>query len=702
MYRLQNFVKFDVFSFPIQSVYGRRTTGVLHHTISQNTLWGGCDGMSSGWICWRYENVGEFVSFLLKVGEIWHFHPLPFSNVSFSPTFFFTHLQILPTCRFHLLVDFVFTHFFFFFTHLQISPTCRFRFHPLLFPISPTFRFHLLVDFTNLQISPSFTWQSWAYRWQFWAHTHLWARPHFCLSPSSPLLQIPPTCRIHQHSDFTQFHFCQISPTCRFHQLSDFTQFHLTILSPHSPVGSAGFLPKSIVPTVADFTNFWDQIAPNFTFVRFHQLADFTNFQISPSHHLQISPTCRFHLLVDFYYLHLSCVMTLMISVVCVHLHVILTHCFLSPAVPQKSIFTHDAVRSGFTHWQISPTCIFHPLADFTCLQISPTCRFRPLQISPLSLALEDHPVLKNLFFSPEEHPTFKKQTVEDGEKMELRCVSRADCAGPQPRWMNARNRLSGPRGCVQAWFHVCISARVNRVLHHFWRAWPRWAPRIQLGHAEDLPRMQGVCLPRAMYMHIFAALTCRVCAFSVPCTLVHPLLMRGPMHASSADPDRYHINIWSLPYELLIATLSALDRYLMTSTLWASDHYLLNIWSLPYQHLIANLSASDRYLINFWSLPYDLCLTNFWLLPYQHLIATLSTSDHYLINLWSLPYDRNLISFWSLPYQHLIATLSTSDRYLMSFWSLLYQPLITTFWPLLHELLIATLSTSDRYFIRF
>jgi len=49
--------------------------------------------------------------------------------------------------------------------------------------------------------------------------------------------------------------------------------------------------------------------------------------------HLQISPIRRFHLLADFIYLHLSCVM---ITVVCVRLHVIFTHCFLSHAVPQK------------------------------------------------------------------------------------------------------------------------------------------------------------------------------------------------------------------------------------------------------------------------------------------------------------------------------------------------------------------------------
>ena len=43
-------------------------------------------------------------------------------------------------------------------------------------------------------------------------------------------------------------------------------------------------------------------------------------------------------------------------------------HRFLSPAVPQKSVFTHDFWRSGFTHLQISPTCRFHPLADFSYL----------------------------------------------------------------------------------------------------------------------------------------------------------------------------------------------------------------------------------------------------------------------------------------------------------------------------------------------
>jgi len=69
-----------------------------------------------------------------------------------------------------------------------------------------------------------------------------------------------------------------------------------------------------------------------------------------------VSPTCRIYLLVDFIYLHLSCVV---ISVVYVRLH-IFTHCFLSPAVPQKSIFTQDSLRSSSTHFR------FHKLLDFT------------------------------------------------------------------------------------------------------------------------------------------------------------------------------------------------------------------------------------------------------------------------------------------------------------------------------------------------
>jgi len=129
-------------------------------------------------------------------------------------------------------------------THLQISPTCR---------------FHPLVDFILLP---------------------------FLFSGS-------PTCRFQVRVDFVFSHVFfpfhpQISHTCGFHQLSDFTQFHLTILRPHLPVGSAGFLPnlKSIVPTVADFTNL--QISPTFRFHPVSLLPDFTN--------LQISQTFRFYL----------------------------------------------------------------------------------------------------------------------------------------------------------------------------------------------------------------------------------------------------------------------------------------------------------------------------------------------------------------------------------------------------------------------
>jgi len=46
-------------------------------------------------------------------------------------------------------------------------------------------------------------------------------------------------------------------------------------------------------------------------------------------------------------------------------------HRFLSPAVPQKSIFTHDSLRSGFTNLQISPTCRFHILEYFIYLHLS-------------------------------------------------------------------------------------------------------------------------------------------------------------------------------------------------------------------------------------------------------------------------------------------------------------------------------------------
>jgi len=181
--------------------------------------------------------VGEFVD----VMKMWvtlfhfcwrcHFQPLPFSNLSFSPTSFprFTHLQISPTCRFHLLAHFIYLHL----SCVMISIVCV--------------RLHVI------------------------------------------------------------FTHCFLSP---------------------------------VVPQKSIFTH--DSLHSGFT-------------------HL----TCRFHLLANFIYLHLSCVM---FSVVSVRLHVIFTHCFLSPDVPQKWLFTHDALRCGFTHQQISPTCRFHPPADFTYL----------------------------------------------------------------------------------------------------------------------------------------------------------------------------------------------------------------------------------------------------------------------------------------------------------------------------------------------
>jgi len=150
---------------------------------------------------------------------------------------------------------------------------------------------------------------------------------------------------------------------------------------------------------LSDFINLWIWFSQasfsRFTHLRFHLLVDFvfTHF-LFPFHLLAdftylFSPTCRFylfHLLADFIYWHLSCVMTLMIGVVCVRCNVILTHCFISTAVPQKSIFTHDALRSGFTHFKVSPACRFHPLTDFTHLQISPTCRFHLLALLALSV----------------------------------------------------------------------------------------------------------------------------------------------------------------------------------------------------------------------------------------------------------------------------------------------------------------------------
>jgi len=271
-----------------------------------------------------------------------------------------------------------------------VAPTCRF--HPL--QISHTCRFYLLADFTNLQISPTsdFTYLQISSTctclvlWLWWlalsvfAVTSFWPTVFFHplyrdrrnqLSPTMLYALVAPTCRFYLLVHFTHL---QISPACRFHPLADFTHFrfhlfadfiylHLScvmtlmislvcvrchgilthcFLSPTVPWPQksivthdalrSGCAHLQISPT-SDFTHL--QILPA---CRFHQLADFTNI--------------RFHLLADFIYLHLSCVMTLMISLVCVRCHVILTHCFLSPAVswPQKSIVTHDALRSGCTH----------------------------------------------------------------------------------------------------------------------------------------------------------------------------------------------------------------------------------------------------------------------------------------------------------------------------------------------------------------
>jgi hypothetical protein len=71
--------------------------------------------------CWWWVKFDIFTRFLFQMCR---FHPLFFHPLLFPAS---------PTCRFHLLVDFVFTHFFFpfhplaDFTYLLISPT--FRFH---------------------------------------------------------------------------------------------------------------------------------------------------------------------------------------------------------------------------------------------------------------------------------------------------------------------------------------------------------------------------------------------------------------------------------------------------------------------------------------------------------------------------------------------------------------------------------------------
>jgi len=93
-------------------------------------------------------------------------------------------------------------------------------------------------------------------------------------------------------------------------------------------------------------------------------------------------------------------------------------------------------------------------------------------------------------------------------------------------------------------------------------------------------------------------------------------------------------------------------DRYLMTSTLSASDCYLINIWLIPYELLIAT----------FWPR-----IATFWPILCGRLMTALSTSDRDLISFWSLPYQPLIAPLWPLPCGLLIATLSTSDRYLLS-----------------------------------
>jgi len=126
----------------------------------------------------------------------------------------------------------------------------------------------------------------------------------------------------------------------------------------------------------------------------------------------------------------------------------------------------------------VSPACRFHQFVDFTHLQISPTCRFHLLAdfwFHPLQTFTR-----RTMQFWPEEHLRFKIRTVENGHKTEVQCVSRADCAGPQPRWMNMRNRFSGPRAWVKARFQVYISAHVNH-------------------HAPSQRRLSGIFLIRSL-----------------------------------------------------------------------------------------------------------------------------------------------------------------------------------------------------------
>jgi len=86
----------------------------------------------------------------------------------------------------------------------------------------------------------------------------------------------------------------------------------------------------------------------SFSPTSFSKIVIFTHFLFRFTH-LQISSTCRFHLPVDFIYLHLSSVT---ISVVYVRLHVIFTHFFLSPAVPHKLNGDNQAQEPGWEGWK--------------------------------------------------------------------------------------------------------------------------------------------------------------------------------------------------------------------------------------------------------------------------------------------------------------------------------------------------------------
>jgi len=206
------------------------------------------NGMSSGRICWRCENVGEFVPFLCKIGEICHFHSPPFSNSFVLPTSFFR------------------------FAHLQISPTCRFRVHPLIFSVSPLRRFDLLVDFTYLQISSNCTCLV------LWLELSVFAYKSF-----SPTDSFHPLC---QRNQFLRTICALVSPTqtCRFDLLVDFTYWQISYTCTCLVLWLAlcVFASTAFSPTDA-----------------FHPLCHRYYFSSTILCAL-VSHTCRFHLLVDF------------------------------------------------------------------------------------------------------------------------------------------------------------------------------------------------------------------------------------------------------------------------------------------------------------------------------------------------------------------------------------------------------------------